>query len=148
MTSTTTPHVPLHRAGRRPTVADAMLTDVKLSDTTTTAAQLRRLFENRHVHAAVVLDGPRLVAVVERADLVGVADPVAARVLGRRAGRTVAPDADLDETWTAMRADGRRRLAVVDADGTFRGLLCLKRTGSGFCTDNGVRDRRRSAQGG
>jgi hypothetical protein len=41
-----------------------------------------------------------------------------------------------------MRQQGRRRLAVVDADGALLGLLCLKASGDGFCSDDGIASRR------
>ena len=40
-----------------------------------------------------------------------------------------------------MREQGTRRLAVVDDDGDLLGLLCLKRTLDGFCSDADVRAR-------
>jgi hypothetical protein len=43
-----------------------------------------------------------------------------------------------------MVRSGRRRIAVVEPDGTLVGLLCLKQSGSGFCTDAGVAAMRRS----
>jgi hypothetical protein len=46
-----------------------------------------------------------------------------------------------------MRQTGRRRLAVVDEDGTLLGLLCLKATGLGFCSDDAIAQRRRAQAG-
>jgi hypothetical protein len=40
-----------------------------------------------------------------------------------------------------MRAQSTRRLAVVDGTGRLVGLLCLKRTLDGFCSDADVRAR-------
>jgi hypothetical protein len=53
----------------------------------------------------------------------------------------VAPSDDLYETWNAMVAAGRRRVAVVTDGGRLVGLLCLKRSGRGFCSDAGIRAR-------
>ena len=39
---------------------------------------------------------------------------------------------------------GLRRLAVVDRDGTLLGLMCLKRTRTGFCSDEDVASRAQS----
>jgi hypothetical protein len=54
-------------------------------------------------------------------------------------------------TWAGMVARGRRRLAVVDDRGLLVGLLCLKRSGRGFCSAADVaaraRDRRTSIAG-
>lgn len=49
--------------------------------------------------------------------------------------------------WRAMTTYGRRRRAVIDDRGLLLGLLCLKHTGLGFCSDADVRaraDERRS----
>ncbi|MGW1564687.1 hypothetical protein ACWCQ1_51030 [Streptomyces sp. NPDC002144] len=40
-----------------------------------------------------------------------------------------------------MALDGRRRLAVTDGCGRLLGLLCLKRSGNGYCSDEGIRAR-------
>jgi hypothetical protein len=41
----------------------------------------------------------------------------------------------------AMTATGRRRAAVTSADGRLLGLLCLKASQVGFCSDTDVRAR-------
>ena len=41
----------------------------------------------------------------------------------------------------AMTAAGRRRAAVISADGRLLGLLCLKVSRAGFCSDQDVRAR-------
>jgi hypothetical protein len=89
---------------------------------------------------ALVVDGERLVTVLESADLPDeVPDDSPADDLGTLAGRTVAPDADLAETRRSMLDSGRYRLAVVDEHGTFHGLLCLTHDGQGFCSGGGDR---------
>jgi len=40
-----------------------------------------------------------------------------------------------------MIATGRRRAAVTSADGRLLGLLCLKASQAGFCSDQDVRAR-------
>lgn len=124
------------------TVADAVVTGVRLSGRDTTVGELRTLFRDEHVHAAVIVEDGVLLAVVDRADLEGTAcDDDAALPLGRRRSRTIGPDVDLGLARRLMLATGRRRLAVVGDDGRFRGLLCLKRTLRGFCSDRDVRAR-------
>jgi CBS domain-containing protein len=61
--------------------------------------------------------------------------------LGRLAGRTVPPEASLAEVRRAMTAAGRRRAAVTSAGGRLLGLLCLKASQEGFCSDLDVRAR-------
>ncbi len=140
------------KAGTRPTTAPpvpsgvpvsaAMLRDPKVLGPATTVAQVRAFFEDDHVHAALLVDGGRLLSVVERPDLAGAPPGSPAATVGRLPGRTTRGDADLALTWEAMTALARRRLAVVDSRGDFLGLLCLKRSGRGFCTEADVRARR------
>jgi CBS domain-containing protein len=119
-----------------------MIRSPKLLGPETTIAQVRVFFDDDHVHAALIVDRDRLLAVVEPFDLIGSppADSPAARA-GRLSGRISRPDADLATTWETMAALDRRRLAVVDSRGVLLGLLCLKRTGLGFCSDANVRSR-------
>ena len=123
------------------TVADAMLTAPKLADAATTVGDLRKAFDDVHVHAALVVDGRILLAVVERGDLGDQDDGVLAHRVGGLAGRTVLGTTPLADAVADMQTSGRRRLAVVDGKGCVQGLLCLKRDGSGFCTDRSVQAR-------
>ena len=126
---------------RRQTVADAMLTDVKVHNARTTVREVRVLFDDEHVHAAVIVEDGALLAVVDRADLETAADDALALHVGGRRRRVIAPEADLALAKRLMLACGRRRLAVVGRDGKLQGLLCLKRSRSGFCADRDVRAR-------
>jgi CBS domain-containing protein len=123
------------------TVADAMVTVPKVCGVTTTVGDLRALFDDEHVHAALVVEQSTLLAVVERADVERLDDGAPARTAGRMAGRVVAPTAPLATVHREMMAQGRRRLAVVDDGGRLLGLLCLKQSGTGFCSDADVRSR-------
>ena len=135
----------------RRVVADAVLHRPKVHPAATTVGQARAALANDHVHAVLVAEDGVLLAVVERPDLEGVTDPTPAALVGRLADRTVTPDSDLAAAWTDMAARGRRRLAVVDTRGVIVGLLCLKRSGRGFCSDADVAaralDRQRPAPG-
>jgi CBS domain-containing protein len=124
-------------------VADAMLARPKVSPADTTVARALALLADDHVHAVLVVDAGRLLAVVERPDLVDAPPAAPAREYGRLAGRVVGPHEDLPATWRAMAAEPRRRLAVVDPAGALLGLLCLKRTGRGFCAQADVDARAR-----
>lgn len=122
------------------TAGEAMVRAPKTCGVGTTTGQAHAFFADDHVHALLVVDGPRLVAVVERADLAGPADaPV--HGLGRLAGRTVGPAAPVGAVAARLRSEGRRRTAVVDDEGRLLGLLCFKRSGRGFCTDADVAAR-------
>jgi len=92
--------------------------------------------------ALIVSPGGYLEAVVERDDISGCqALDAAAAPLGRLAGRTVPAGTSVAEVSRAMTATGRRRIAVTSADGRLLGLLCLKASRAGFCSDQDVRAR-------
>jgi len=120
-----------------------MLRLPKTSPAATTVDEARAVLRNDHVHALLVVENGRLLTVVELADLTFAEPGTPARDAGRLHGRTVGPNIDLVAAWQWMRAAGRRRLAVVDDAGHLLGLLCLKPSGLGFCTDAGVLERAR-----
>ena len=120
-----------------------MLTTPARHPLSATVGEIRDFFHDDHVHAALIVSpAGYLKAVVERDDLVdGQAIDGAAAPLGRLAGRTVPPGASLAEVHGAMIAAGRRRAAVISADGRLLGLLCLKASRTGFCSEQDVRAR-------
>ena len=127
----------------RASVADHVVTRPTVHAYEATVGELRTLFLDDHVHMALLLDRGRLVAAVERGDLVpGLADEAPASLVGTLDGRVVRPHASAAATLESMRENGRRRLAVTDEDGTLVGLLCLKASGLGFCSDRDVASRR------
>jgi CBS domain-containing protein len=124
-------------------VREAMISRPKLCSAHVTVAQVRRLFDDRHVHAALVVDHDGiLLTVVERADLLSARldDELAAR-FGCLDGRTATADLPLARIQISMLAAGRRRLAVVDSTARVLGLLCLKASGAGFCSEQDVHAR-------
>jgi CBS domain len=125
------------------TAAEAMLTTPARHPLSTTVGELRDFFRDDHVHAALVVSPAGfLEAVVERDDIAGgQALDAAAAPLGRLAGRTVPAEASLAEVHRTMIATGRRRAAVTTADGRLLGLLCLKASRTGFCSERDVRAR-------
>jgi hypothetical protein len=123
------------------TVADAMVGQPKLFPLAATVGDVRRFFRDDHVHAAlIVTQAECLAAVVERCDISGSPAPDDARAapFGRLAGRVVMPGASLRVAWLAMTATGKRRNAVISANGRLLGLLCLKASHAGFCSDEDV----------
>ena len=93
------------------------------------------------MHSLLVVRGRQLVSVVERADVAGADDHVLVAGFGCLTGRTVGPTADLETVRVRMLDLGLRRLAVVDRANALLGLLCLKRSGAGFCSDEDVSRR-------
>jgi len=127
-------------SGSGATVADAMIRYPKICGPETTVAQVREQFRDDHVHAVLVVDNGKLVAVVERPDISAAPPDLPARLLGKLGDRVTKPDADLEATRHTM-VERRRRLAVIDDNGLLLGLLCLKRSGLGFCSDADVQAR-------
>jgi len=120
-----------------------MLTAPVRHSPSATVREIRDFFRDDHVHAALIVSpAGYLEAVVERDDVAGAKAPgAAAAPLGRLAGRTVTAGASLAEVRRAMAVTGRRRVAVTSTDGRLLGLLCLKASRTGFCSDQDVRAR-------
>ncbi len=131
-------------------VDDAVLRRPKTLGAGATVGDVRALLGD-HVHAALLVDGSRLVGVVVREDLgegPGAApDGEPALPLARLEGRTVRSGTPLGDAQRLLGVSGLRRLAVVDDAGVLVGLLCRKRRGDGWCTDAGVEARRRERAG-
>jgi CBS domain-containing protein len=127
------------------TAAEVMLTTPVRHPLSATVGEIRDFFRDDHVHAALIVSpAGYLEAVVERDDLTGCqAVDAAAAPLGRLAGRTVPAGTSVAEVSRAMTETGRRRAAVTSADGRLMGLLCLKASRAGFCSDQDVRARAR-----
>jgi CBS domain-containing protein len=125
------------------TAAEVMLTIPARHPLSATVGEIREFFRDDHVHAALIVSpSGYLEAIVERDDIAECqALDAAAAPLGRLAGRTVPAEASLAEVRRAMTATGRRRVAVTSADGRLLGLLCLKASQAGFCSDQDVRAR-------
>jgi CBS domain-containing protein len=125
------------------TAVEVMLRAPTRHPLSATVGEIRDFFRDDHVHAALIVSpAGYLEAVVERDDIAGcqALDAVAAP-LGRLAGRTAPAGASVAEVSRAMAATGRRRAAVTSADGQLLGLLCLKASRAGFCSDQDVRAR-------
>jgi predicted transcriptional regulator len=124
-------------------IADLVVTSPTVHGPGATVGELRALFLDEHMHMALLVEQGRLIAAVERDDLrPELADDMAARCLGTIRGRTVHAEASIADALATMQESGRRRLAVTDSQGTLVGLLCLKESGRGFCSDEGVASRR------
>lgn len=121
------------------TVADAMLRQPKLRDQATTVAELRAIFRDDHIHAVLIAAGEVLISVIDRLDVQpALPDTSCSAHLGKLHDRVIGPGEPLDDVQLRMISTGRRRLAVIDEDGRLLGLLCLKRSLAGFCSDREV----------
>ncbi|MDR7364154.1 CBS domain-containing protein [Nocardioides marmoribigeumensis] len=108
-----------------------------------TVGDVRRFLAGGHVHLALVVDGDGLLlSTLVRADLEGRDDAEAAVHAGTLQGRTVPAELPVDLLPDRMLAVGARRLAVVDEAGLLVGLVCRKRSGEGYCSDEGIRSKR------
>jgi CBS domain-containing protein len=124
------------------TVSDAMVTRPWTHGATTTVAQAREALADSHVHMLLLTDGDELRGTLVRDDLSpDLAPDRPALDVATLRGRTIGPEQDVEEALRTLRQHGARRLAVVADDGTLLGLLCLKRTLDGFCSDADVRSR-------
>ena len=116
------------------TVGEVMISRPKTLPLTATVADARAMFENPSVRTALVVDDGRYAGELTRADVEGKDD---AAPLGELAS-TTATVAQTDTVAAAlhrMDAAGTDRLAVVEPDGTLRGLVCLSRSHGHLCTD-------------
>lgn len=115
----------------------------KVCGPTTSIGQIRELFRDDHLHAALIVSKGELQGVIERSDLEGpMPSHTPARIIGCDPERVTGPDVDLQVAWAAMTSTGRRRLAVINPDRQLLGLLCLKKDGLGFCSDIDARANR------
>jgi CBS domain-containing protein len=124
-------------------VVDAMVRFPKTHGPGSVLDDMRAFFADDHVHMALVVaaDG-RLITTIERHDVaVALPGSTPASALGTLDGRTTRPADLLEAAAAALLGGQRRRLAVIDDSGRLVGLLCLKKNGTGYCSDGGIRER-------
>ena len=128
-------------ASRVITVGEAMLSKPAIHPASLTVAEALEAFRRSAKRRILLLVGDDgvLLGTVTRDDLADGPDPgLPALDASSLDGRTVSPGTPLAQVNQEMREGGVRRLAVIDESGRLVGLLCLKRSLSGFCTDDGV----------
>lgn len=134
------------------TVASIALSTPATLPATATVGQVRAYLAGGHVHLALLVEADgSLTTCITRTDLADAThlpDDAPAGALGTRTDRTVRADDDAEEVAARMDRDGVRRLAVLDGCGRLVGLVCRKRSGRGFCTDDGVAARRAERRSG
>jgi CBS domain-containing protein len=121
---------------------DVMISTSKTLPARASLDTARAVMADDHVHMVLLTDGDKLCGTLVRADLppAGFGDDPALRWAVLR-GRTVPPDTPVALVQARLIRTKMRRLAVVDADRTLLGLVCLKRSRSGFCSDADVAAR-------
>ncbi len=134
------PGAPAEIAG--PTVGEVVVRMPKTLPTSVSVATARAALQDDHVHMLLLTEDGLLRGTLVRDDLAAAGDD-AAPALGLAVveGRTIAADVPAEAARRLLVDSGRRRLAVVDADGRLLGLLCLKRRQTGFCSDADVASR-------
>lgn len=129
-------------------VAEFMVSRPKTLPASATLAQVRELFTDDHVHLALIVEeGGALRSTVTRQDLdlatsSGVPDSGPAAGIGAIEGRTIDAGTDAEYALRTLTGAAERRRAVIDDDNRLLGLLCVKRSGRGFCGDSDVEARR------
>lgn len=129
------------RAPASDVVRDVMLTEPKTLPAGASVDDARAVLAGDHVHMVLLTQGATLLGTLTGADLVDVPADEPALAWSVLSGRTVPPDASAGVVLGLLVRASSRRLAVVDADRTLLGLLCLKRSGTGFCSDTDVAAR-------
>lgn len=128
------------------TVRDAMLHHPTVHRADLTVGEARAVLEERpKTHLLLLVRGGVLVGTLSRDDVEGakhLAPSTPAVEVASLAGRTTGPDAPVEPLRAAMAGSGLRRIAVVDEEMRLLGLLCLKKSLRGFCTDEGVAEMR------
>jgi CBS domain-containing protein len=133
--------------GGTPLAGEVMLRHPKTMSPRASVEEVRAALANDHVHMVLLTEGGSLVGTLVGTDLPPQA-PAAVPALSwsRLLDRTVPPDAPADTVQALLVERGLRRMAVVDHEGTLLGLMCLKRSRTGFCSDDDVASRAESRQ--
>lgn len=125
-------------------VAQAMVRRPDVLPTDAGVDDVRAAFDDDHVHMVLLTDGDVLRGTLVRGDVPDTAPDVQkARRFARLTDRTVSATEPTDAVLQWLTARQQRRLAVVDDHGRLVGLLCLKASGTGFCSDADVASRAR-----
>jgi CBS domain-containing protein len=129
-------------------VVEFMVSRPKTLPTTATLAAVREFFTDDHVHLALIVDENNvLTSTVTRRDLElalaqGSPETAPAAGVGVVEGRTIDASTDAEFALRSLTGAAERRRAVIDDDNRLLGLLCVKRSGRGFCGDADVAARR------
>lgn len=126
------------------TVREVMLANPKTLSADASIAEARAALGNDHVHMVLLTEGRTLGGTLTRTDLPPAGSDGLALFWSTLSGRTVSPETPTRVVQDLLIERGLRRVAVVDADGSLLGLVCLKRRRTGFCSEADVVSRSRS----
>lgn len=122
-------------------VRDVMINHPKLVDAALTLSEAQHHFADEHVHMLLLVENSHFIGTLVRTDLRETAPTFPAASFSVLRGRCVHNGAYADDVLKQMIRLRIRRLAVINDDRNLVGLLCLKRSGSGFCSDLDVSSR-------
>jgi CBS-domain-containing membrane protein len=125
------------------TVREVMLRHPKTLPVDASIMQARAALDNNHVHLVLLTEGSRLAGTLTRTDLPPPGTPGPALAWSTLVDRTVSPDTPTAVVHRLLISRGIRRVAVVTAEGSLLGLMCLKQRRTGFCSDADVAARSR-----
>jgi len=125
-------------------VGEVMLRHPKTLPADASLGEARAALSNDHVHVVLLTEGTQLVGTLTRTDLPPMGTLGPALPWSKLAGRTVEPGTATSAVYDLLIDQEGRRLAVVAADGSLLGLMCLKQRKSGFCSNADVDSRARS----
>ena len=125
-------------------VCAVMLRHPKTLPADASITRARAALTNDHVHLVLLTEDRRLVGTLTRTDLPPPETRGPALAWSTLVDRTVSPDTPTAVVHSLLISQGIRRMAVVDADGSLLGLMCLKQRRTGFCSDADVAARSRS----
>jgi CBS-domain-containing membrane protein len=126
------------------TVREVMLRHPKTLPVDASIMQVRAALDNDHVHLVLLTEGRRLAGTLTRTDLPPPGTLGPALAWSTLVDRTVPPETPTAVVYSLMVSRGIRRVAVVTADGSLLGLMCLKQRRTGFCSDADVASRSRA----
>lgn len=134
--------------GTRTTVAGHVIRNPRTTPLSATVLDVWELFANRRVHMALLTSGDHLLGCVTRGDLVGAPMAAPAIMFASTRGRTISSALPIGIAWDLLETEGIRRIAAVDDDHCLVGLLCLKQSRAGFCSDIDIESRAAERQTG
>jgi tRNA-Thr(GGU) m(6)t(6)A37 methyltransferase TsaA len=122
------------RERARPCVRDVMCLDPRTVPHHATIGEVRQLFDNPRIRVALLVQHGTCIGVIGRGNIEATARDEDAAGSIARTPETIPAEASLAQAHRALVGHATGRLVVVDEHGKLQGLLCLKHSGTGFCS--------------